>query len=98
MLGYHDKPEQTAEVFRDLWLHTGDTGYLDEEGDLYFTGRQVHWMRRRGENVSAYEVEALIAQYPGVKAEWRALPPDDSEPADDSRGLEVVMAAYDGLR
>jgi carnitine-CoA ligase len=66
MLGYHDKPEQTAEVFRDLWLHTGDTGYLDEEGYLYFTGRQAHFLRRRGENVSVHEVEKVIQDYPGV--------------------------------
>ncbi|MDB5861593.1 MAG: putative O-succinylbenzoate-CoA ligase [Ramlibacter sp.] len=67
MAGYLNNEKKTVETFRNLWLHTGDLGHLDEDGDLYFTGRQVHWMRRRGENVSAYEIEALVRQYPGVK-------------------------------
>lgn len=67
MTGYLNNDRKTVESFSNLWLHTGDLGYLDEDGDLYFTGRQVHWMRRRGENVSAYEIEALVRQYPGVK-------------------------------
>jgi crotonobetaine/carnitine-CoA ligase len=67
MIKYLNHPDKTVETFANFWLHTGDYGYVDEDGDLYFTGRQVHWMRRRGENVSAYEVEALISQFPGVK-------------------------------
>ncbi|MDO8942680.1 MAG: AMP-binding protein, partial [Desulfobacterales bacterium] len=66
MSEYLNNPTKTIESFRNLWLHTGDLGYLDEDGDLYFTGRQVHWMRRRGENVSAYEIESVLRQYPGV--------------------------------
>jgi crotonobetaine/carnitine-CoA ligase len=66
MSGYHNNPQRTVEVFRNLWLHTGDVGYLDEEGYLYFTGRQAHFLRRRGENISAHEVEALIQDYPGI--------------------------------
>lgn len=66
MLEYFNDTEKTLECFRNLWLHTGDLGYLDEDGYLFFTGRQAHWMRIRGENVSAYEVENIISQYPGV--------------------------------
>jgi carnitine-CoA ligase len=66
MLGYHNDPEATINAFRNLWLNTGDLGFLDEEGFLYFKGREVHWLRRRGENISAYEVEQIIARYPGV--------------------------------
>jgi len=67
MLGYLNNPEATVRCFRNLWLHTGDIGYLDEDGYLFFTGRQAHWLRTRGENVSAYEVETIISAYPGVR-------------------------------
>jgi carnitine-CoA ligase len=67
MLGYFNKPERTVECWRNLWLHTGDLGHVDEEGYLYFTGRQAHWLRTGGENVSAYEVESVISRYPGVE-------------------------------
>ena len=67
MLGYYNNPERTIETFRNLWLHTGDLGYLDDAGELFFTGRQAHWLRCRGENVSAYEVENLISRDPGVQ-------------------------------
>lgn len=67
MCGYHNNPQRTLECMSNLWLHTGDLGYLDENGFLFLTGRQVHWIRRRGENISAYEVESVISQYPGVR-------------------------------
>jgi carnitine-CoA ligase len=66
MLGYHNDAAATVKAFNNLWLNTGDLGLLDEEGFLYFRGREVHWLRRRGENISAYEVEQIIARYPGV--------------------------------
>lgn len=66
MLGYYNKPDRTAESVRDGWYHSGDLGFLDDEGDLTFTGRQAHWLRRRGENISAYEVERVVARFPGV--------------------------------
>jgi crotonobetaine/carnitine-CoA ligase len=67
MLGYHRDPHRTAEVTRNFWLHTGDLGRLDESGYLYFEGRKAHWMRRRGENISAYEVENVLARHPAVR-------------------------------
>src|SRR3546814_2362354 len=67
MLGYFNKPERTVECWRNLWLHTGDLGYLDEEGYLFFTGRQAHWLRTHGENVSAYEVESVLSRFQGVE-------------------------------
>ncbi|HEY9569262.1 MAG TPA: AMP-binding protein [Thalassobaculum sp.] len=67
MLGYFNKPERTVECWRNLWLHTGDLGYLDEEGYLFFTGRQAHWLRTHGENVSAYEVESVLSRFRGVE-------------------------------
>lgn len=66
MLGYHNKPEMTAETWRNLWHHTGDLGYLDDDGFVYFKGRKAFWIRRLSENVSAFEVEKAIAEHPAV--------------------------------
>lgn len=66
MLRYHNDPERTIECWSNLWLHTGDLGRVDQEGFLHFVGRQAHWLRCRGENVSAYEVESVVGQCPGV--------------------------------
>lgn len=64
--GYINRPEDTLATWRDLWVHTGDLGYFDEDGYLYFVGRQGHFLRRRGELVSVSEVEAVIAELDGV--------------------------------
>jgi len=66
MSGYYKMPEATVRDTRDLWLHTGDRGRLDEDGYLYFVDRKKEAIRRRGENISAYEVEMLIARHPCV--------------------------------
>lgn len=67
MLGYHNNPRRTVECWRNLWYHTGDLGEMDADGDLYFIGRQAHWLRKGGENVSAYEVENILVDYPGIR-------------------------------
>lgn len=66
MSGYYQKPEATVEVTRNLWYHYGDYGRRDENGFLYFIDRKKECMRRRGENVSASEVESVVNRYPGV--------------------------------
>ncbi|MFA4916176.1 MAG: ATP-dependent acyl-CoA ligase [Syntrophales bacterium] len=66
MLGYYKKPEATIEVTRNLWYHFGDYGKKDENGFLYFLDRKKECMRRRGENISASEVESVVNKYPGV--------------------------------
>jgi crotonobetaine/carnitine-CoA ligase len=66
MSGYYKMPEATVRDTRDLWLHTGDRGRLDQDGYLYFVDRKKEAIRRRGENISAYEVEMLIARHPSV--------------------------------
>ena len=57
---YFDMPEATVKAFRNLWFHTGDRGRLDEDGYLTFIDRMKDCVRRRGENISSYEVEAVI--------------------------------------
>ena len=65
-LGYLGEADKTLDTWRDLWIHSADYGYFDQDGYLYFTGRQPHWLRRKGENVSAREVEDALRALPGV--------------------------------
>jgi crotonobetaine/carnitine-CoA ligase len=58
--GYHGMPAETAASWRDLWFHTGDRGRFDEDGNLYFVDRVKDSIRRRGENISSWEVERVV--------------------------------------
>ena len=64
--GYYKMAEQWVGVTRNLWLHTGDFGSLDEDGYLYFAGRSKELIRRRGENISALQVEDVLRRHPAV--------------------------------
>lgn len=65
-LEYYKMPEKTVEAWRDLWFHTGDYAYQDEEGYYFFIDRKKDALRRRGENISSYEVEKEINAHPAV--------------------------------
>ena len=68
MLGYYNKPEETARVLReDGWFRTGDTGWLDETGRLTYTGRLGDAYKSRGFNVAPQEIEHVIARIEGVR-------------------------------
>ncbi|MDF0599678.1 AMP-binding protein [Psychromarinibacter sp. C21-152] len=64
--GYLGNAEATAELLRDGRLFTGDLGRQDAAGNLYFAGRKTDSLRRRGENVSAWEVETALASHPDI--------------------------------
>jgi crotonobetaine/carnitine-CoA ligase len=64
--GYLNREAHTLDSWRDLWIHTGDLGRFDEDGYLWFVGRQGHFVKRRGELVSIGEVEATIESVDGV--------------------------------
>ena len=66
MIEYVNKPAETLAAWKNLWYHSGDLGYMDEDGYLYFIGREAHWVRRRGENVSAFEVEKALSEHPAI--------------------------------
>ncbi len=66
MLEYHKKPEQTVEAWRNLWFHTGDYVWRDEDGYYYFVERKKDVIRRRGENIAPYDVEQVLNQHPMV--------------------------------
>lgn len=66
MIGYFKNPEKTAETKKDGWIHTGDIGYQDENGYLFFVGRKKEVIRRRGELISPAEIESVINSHPSV--------------------------------
>ncbi len=66
MLEYYKMPEKTVEAWRDLWFHTGDNALIDEDGYYHFVDRKKDSIRRRGENVSSFEVERVINSHPSV--------------------------------
>ena len=66
MLGYDGDPKATVEAWKDLWFHTGDAGYFDASGGLHFVSRLKDAIRVRGENVSASDIEEVVAHVEGV--------------------------------
>jgi crotonobetaine/carnitine-CoA ligase len=89
MRGYYKKPAETQTAFADLWFHTGDRGFLDEDGYLIFVDRIKEVIRRRGENVSSYEVEAALLTHPAIKE--TAAVPVASELSEDEVMVYVVL-------
>ena len=70
---YYKMPEATAQTNKNYWFHTGDRGIRDADGYYYFIDRKKESIRRRGENVSSFEVEAIIARIAAV-AEVAVIP------------------------
>jgi crotonobetaine/carnitine-CoA ligase len=75
--GYWRRPDATAAACRNLWWHSGDRGRMDEDGFLWFEGRISDSLRRRGENISAWELESTINAAPGVRASAAIAVPDE---------------------
>jgi crotonobetaine/carnitine-CoA ligase len=64
--GYYGMPERTAEAWRNGWFHTGDSFRQDAHGNFHFVDRKKDAIRRRGENISSFEVEAFVNRHPCV--------------------------------
>lgn len=67
MLGYYRNEEATRDAFDGGWFHTGDLGWMDEQGNFFFFGRKKEVIKRSGENISAAEVEEVLATHPAVR-------------------------------
>ncbi|HDP34414.1 MAG TPA: long-chain fatty acid--CoA ligase [Candidatus Hydrogenedentes bacterium] len=67
MKGYYKKPAETADALRDGWMHTGDLGYLDEDGYLYLTGLKKDLIIRAGMNIYPREIEEILLLHPDVE-------------------------------
>ena len=64
--GYYNNPEAVADLIRKGWIHTGDLGRMDEDGYFFFVDRKKQAIRRRGENISSFEVESVISSHDAV--------------------------------
>jgi acyl-CoA synthetase (AMP-forming)/AMP-acid ligase II len=65
--GYWNAPEITQTALKGGWLHTGDAGYVDGDGDVFLTGRYKEMIRRRGENIAPAEVEDVLKAHEAVE-------------------------------
>ena len=88
-LGYYNAPAATLASRRNLWFHTGDRGVIDEDGYVWFTDRLKDAIRRRGENISAYEVEEAIRSHADV--EDVAVYPVKAETSEDEVAVSVIL-------
>jgi crotonobetaine/carnitine-CoA ligase len=87
--GYFGMPEKTVEAWRNLWFHTGDRVLRESDGFFRFMDRMKDAIRRRGENISSYEVEQVLVRHPQV--ENAAVFPVRSELAEDEVMAAVVL-------
>jgi crotonobetaine/carnitine-CoA ligase len=89
MLEYYNMPEKTLETYRNLWFHTGDLAKRDADGYFYFVDRKKDSLRRRGENISSFEVERAINSHPAVLES--AAVAVESELSEDEVKICVVL-------
>jgi crotonobetaine/carnitine-CoA ligase len=90
--GYWRNSEATVQASRNYWHHTGDLGFLDDNGNLHFVDRKKDALRRRGENVSSIELETAIATHPRVmQVAVHAIPSEMTE--DDIKACIVLDGA-----
>ena len=91
-MGYWRRPEDTLKLMRNMWFHTGDIGKFDENGFFYFVDRKKDYLRRRGENISSFEMESAFANHPDIaEVAVHAVPSDKGE--DD---VKVTAILKDG--
>ena len=94
MAGYHNLPEATAAATRGGWIHTGDAFRRDAEGRYFFTDRMKDALRRRGENVSSFEVEKVVNSHPSVlESAVVGVPSELGE--DEIKAVIVLRAGFE---
>ena len=92
--GYWNRPADTLKLMRNMWFHTGDIGKFDDDGFFYFVDRKKDYLRRRGENISSFEMEAAFAVHPDLaEVAVHAVPSDKGE--DD---VKVTAVLHQGAR
>jgi crotonobetaine/carnitine-CoA ligase len=93
--GYLNHPEATAKAWRNGWFHSGDAFRADAQGNFFFVDRMKDTIRRRGENISSFEVEAEVCAHPAVKEAAAVAVP--SELAEDEVLVVVSLAEGSSL-
>lgn len=92
---YFNKSEETVEVFQNLWFHTGDIAYKDENDIYYFVDRMKDVIRHKGENISSYQVEDLMNQHEKIRV--CAAFPIPAEEGDEDDIVVYVVPKEEGL-
>jgi crotonobetaine/carnitine-CoA ligase len=95
MQGYLGMPEETVSAWKNLWFHTGDAGYVDGDGNLFFVDRLKERIRRRAENISAYDIEVAAASFPHVREAAAVGVPSGFEGDDDIKLCVVPDGSLD---
>lgn len=93
MQGYLNQPAATVAAFRNLWFHTGDIMRRDAEGWFFYVDRAKERIRRRGENISSFDIEQITGEHPAV-AQCAALPYPAGPHDDDIRLLVVLKPGH----
>jgi crotonobetaine/carnitine-CoA ligase len=96
MAGYFNLPEKTVEAWRNFWFHTGDAGRMDADGYVTFVDRIKDCIRRRGENISAADIEASFMDLPGV-AEIAAFAVASGIDGGEDEIMMAIVAAPDAI-
>jgi crotonobetaine/carnitine-CoA ligase len=92
--GYWRRPDATIDAIRNLWFHTGDLAKLDDDGFIYFVDRKKDYLRRRGENISSFELERVFIAHEALKdVAVHAVPSEQGE--DD---VKVTAVLIDGAQ
>ena len=94
MLGYYKRPEETAETLRGGWLHTGDVGYLDEEGYLFITDRYKDMIIKGGYNIYPSEIEGYMEEHPAI-SEIAVIGTPDEKYGEEIMAFIVRMPGQD---
>ncbi len=94
MAGYYGMAEKSLEAFRQLWFHSGDKGTWDENGYFFFLDRMKDAIRRRGENISSFEVERILNLHDDV-AESAAIAVKAADGEDEVKAVVVPSAGAD---
>jgi carnitine-CoA ligase len=95
--GYYGMPDRTLEAFRNLWFHTGDSVRRDADGWFYFVDRLKDAIRRRGENISSYEIEQAVMQHAAIEDCAAVAAPAAVEAGEDEVAIFVVAADSSSL-
>ena len=94
-LGYWKMHEESVDLMRNYFYHTGDGGYLDEDGYMFFVDRMKDYIRRRGENISSFEIERVVNSHPKVVES--AAVSVKSELSEDEVKIVVVLEKGEDL-
>ena len=95
MKGYWNQPDMTKEDLRDGWIHTGDIGYMDEDGRVYFVDRKKDMIKVSGYQVWPFEVENVLLEHPAI-GEVSVIGVPDSYRGEHPKAFIILREGYEG--